>query len=108
MSSTYSDDDIDSWVEAIDNLHDYTTRDPGDARAAEHAVANLWSGDGYQDAPTHVLRMFVKAIETGYAAALRDVRDGQYDDEIETWRQAEDQGQRGARRSASPGPLVTG
>jgi hypothetical protein len=34
----------------------------------------------------HVLRMVVAAIETGYAAALRDVRDGTYDAEIETWR----------------------
>ena len=86
MSSTYSEKDVDGWIDAINNLHDYTTRDPGDARAAGEAVANLWSGYGYQDAPIEVLRMFVKAIETGYAAALRDVRDGQYDDEIETWR----------------------
>jgi hypothetical protein len=82
----YPESEVDSWVEAIDGLHDYVTRDPTDGRAAEGAVALLWSGYGFQDAPMHVLRMLVKAIETGYAAALRDVRDGQYDNEIETWR----------------------
>jgi hypothetical protein len=50
------------------------------------AVANLWSGYGYQEAPTHVLKMFVQAIEIGYAAALRDVRDGHFDSQIQMWR----------------------
>lgn len=37
-------------------------------------------------APTHVLRMLVQATEIGYIAALRDVRDGKFDAEIEEWR----------------------
>jgi hypothetical protein len=78
--------EIDDWVEAIANLHDYVTRDPADARTAEQAVANLWSGYGYQDAPMRVLTMFVQAIEIGYAAALRDVREGKFDSEIQMWR----------------------
>ncbi|GGK41767.1 hypothetical protein GCM10010124_38220 [Pilimelia terevasa] len=77
---------IDNWISAVANLHDYATRDPADARAADEAVAMLWSGYGYQDAPMQVLRMFCQAIEAGYATALRDVREGRYDAEIQTWR----------------------
>ncbi|MEU7802571.1 hypothetical protein AB0B10_25255 [Micromonospora arborensis] len=48
-------------------------------------MANLWSGYGYQDAPTEVLRMLVNANEIGYMAALNDVRDGDLDNEILMW-----------------------
>jgi hypothetical protein len=68
--------DVDEWVEMIARLHDNTATDPGDEREAERAAAMLWSGFGYLDAPTDVLRMFVQAIEVGYMAALGDVRDG--------------------------------
>jgi hypothetical protein len=81
-----SEYDVDSWAEAIANLHASTAHDPGDARAAYNAVANLWSEYGYQDAPTEVLRMLVNAIEIGYMAALNDIRDGDLDDEIRMWR----------------------
>ncbi len=80
-----SEYDVNDWAEAIANLHGSTARDPGDARRAYNAVANLWSGYGYQDAPTEVLRMLVNAIEIGYMAALNDVRDGDLDDEIRMW-----------------------
>jgi hypothetical protein len=60
--------------------------DPGDERRAYDAVANLWSGYGYQDAPTEVIKMLVNAIEIGYMPALNDVRDGDLDDEIRMWR----------------------
>lgn len=81
-----SEYDVNDWTEAIANLHASTARDPGDERRAYDAVANLWSGYGYQDAPTEVLRMLVNAIEIGYMAALGDVRDGDLDDEIRMWR----------------------
>ncbi|WP_018784348.1 hypothetical protein [Micromonospora sp. CNB394] len=68
--------DVDEWVEMIARLHDNTATDLGDEREAERAVAMLWSGFGYLDAPLDVLRMFVQAIEVGYMAALADVRDG--------------------------------
>lgn len=76
-----SEEDVSRWVEAIADLHASTARDPGDTRTAEEAVANLWSGYGYRDAPIAVLRMFVQAIEIGYMAALHDARDGGFDDE---------------------------
>ena len=57
-----------------------------DQRAASEAMANLSSAFGYQDAPTDVLRMLVAATEVGYMTALRDVRDGDFDDEILEWR----------------------
>jgi len=82
---SFSEYDVDQWAEAIANLHASTGHDPGDERRA-YAVANLWSGYGYQDAPTEVIRMLVNAIEIGYMAALNDVRDGDLDDEIRMWR----------------------
>ncbi|MGH4006622.1 MAG: hypothetical protein ACRDTH_00355 [Pseudonocardiaceae bacterium] len=36
-------------------------------------MANLWSGFGYQNAPMHVLQVFVQAIEIGYPTVLQDV-----------------------------------
>ncbi|GGM23535.1 hypothetical protein ACFFX1_10485 [Dactylosporangium sucinum] len=83
---SFSEYDVNQWAEAIANLHASTTHDSGDARQAYDAVANLWSGYGYQDAPTEVLRMLVNAIEIGYMAALNDVRSGDLDDEIRMWR----------------------
>lgn len=83
---SFSEYDVTGWSEAIANLHATTAHDPGDARTAYEAVANLWSEYGYQDAPTEVLRMLVNAIEIGYMAALNDVRDGDLDDEIRMWR----------------------
>jgi hypothetical protein len=81
-----SADDINDWVQAIATLHDTVATEPEDEAAAHEAAANLWSGFGYQDAPGDVLRMFSQAIEIGYLIALRDVRDGDFDDQITEWR----------------------
>ncbi|WP_431728463.1 hypothetical protein [Verrucosispora sp. TAA-831] len=75
-----------SWSEAVANLHANTAHDPGDMRRAYEAMANVWSAYGYQDAPIEVLRMLVNATEVGYMAALNDLRRGNLDDEITTWR----------------------
>jgi hypothetical protein len=83
---SYSRVDVDGWADAVANLHATTARDPSDQRAASEAMANLWSAFGYQDAPTDVLRMLVAATEVGYMTALRDVRHGDFDDEILDWR----------------------
>jgi hypothetical protein len=81
-----SEDDINDWVQAITTLHNTVATEPGDEAAARDAAANLWSGFGYQDAPGDVLRMFCHAIEIGYMTALRDVRDGDFDDQLIEWR----------------------
>lgn len=83
---SFSEYDVDSWAEAVTNLHASIAHDPGDARRAYDAVANLWSGYGYQDAPAEVIGMLVSAIEIGYMVALEDVRDGDLDEEIRMWR----------------------
>nr|WP_152332191.1 hypothetical protein [Micromonospora purpureochromogenes] len=83
---SYSKDDVTGWSEAVANLHTNTAHDPGDERRAYEAMANVWSEYGYQDAPTEVLRMLVNATEVGYMAALNDLRRGDLDDEITTWR----------------------
>jgi hypothetical protein len=66
----------------IARLHDTVATDPGDEREAAQAAANLWSGFGYLDAPTDVLRMFAQVIEVGYMTALNDVRDGNINVEL--------------------------
>jgi hypothetical protein len=80
------EEEVADWIQAIAALYAYAARDSEDANAAADAAANLWSGFGYQDAPARVLEMFVQAIEVGYASALRDVREGNFDDEIRMWR----------------------
>jgi hypothetical protein len=79
---SYSEYDVTSWSEAVSNLHAGTAHDPGDARTAYEAMANVWSAYGFQDAPIEVLRMLVTASEIGYLAALNDLRDGDLDDRI--------------------------
>ncbi|MGW6358683.1 hypothetical protein ACWFR5_26800 [Streptomyces sp. NPDC055092] len=76
---------LDGFVQAINDLHLATVRDE-DVRAASEAAANLHSGSGYLYAPTAVLEAFSRAIEIGYAAALQDMREGKVDADIEQWR----------------------
>lgn len=48
-----------------------------DERAAQEATANLLSAHGgFLYAPTVMMHLIAQAIETGYIAALRDMRDG--------------------------------
>ncbi len=77
---------VDEWVDAITNLHAIALRDDAAHRIAYEAVANLWSGFGYQDAPPQVQQMLINALEAGYATALSNLRDGDLDDEIREWR----------------------
>lgn len=79
-------DTIDDWAHAISTLYHGLRADLTDERIARDAVANLWSGFGYQDAPTEVTQMFLHALEAGYLTALRDVRDGDLDEQILEWR----------------------
>jgi hypothetical protein len=78
--------EVDDWLDAISRLHGGGRWDYGDWKAAEHAVANLWSEFGYLSAPLEVLQMFHQALEVGYMTALQDVRDGKFDGEIAMWR----------------------
>jgi hypothetical protein len=79
------EDEINGWIDAIAVLYGTAVRDE-DARVTAEAVANLWSGFGYQDPPPQVQQMLIQAIEIGYATAMHDVRDGQFDGEIKMWR----------------------
>jgi len=83
---SFSEHDIHSWAEAISNLQATTAHDRDDERRAYDAVANLWSEYGYQDAPAEVDRLLKNAIEVGYMAALKDVRDGNLDEQLRMWR----------------------
>ncbi len=58
------------------------------ARAAGHAAAKLCSGAGHRllYAPPELQQLITEAIEIGYATALQDVRDGDFDGAIREWR----------------------
>ncbi|MEU3755100.1 hypothetical protein AB0H17_20375 [Streptomyces olivoreticuli] len=78
-------EEIGNAARTVSNLHMATV--PGEhARAADHAAANLCSGAGLSVAPTELQQLITEAIQIGYAAALKDVRDGDFDGDIEEWR----------------------
>lgn len=74
-------EDLDALMQAVTDLHEATVRDE-DSRAAGEAAANLQSASGFLYASREVLDTFARAMEIGYAAALRDVREGRLDGEI--------------------------
>jgi len=88
MDQGFSAYEVDSWCEAIDQLHDYAMRHAYSRREVEYAVGWELSRWGYLGAPHPVLQMMSRAVESGYAFALRDIREGSYDREIVQWRPA--------------------
>ncbi|PGH48130.1 hypothetical protein [Streptomyces sp. Ru87] len=82
-----SQEEIRNTAQAVTDLHIATV--PGEhARPAGHAAANLCSeaGPALLAAPTQLQNLIAEAIEIGYAAALRDVRDGDFDGDLQEWR----------------------
>ncbi len=88
MDQGFSAYEVDSWCEAIDQLHDYAMRHAYSRREVEYAVGRELSRWGFLGAPNPVLQMMSRAVESGYAFALRDIREGSYDREIVQWRPA--------------------
>ncbi|WP_328328683.1 MULTISPECIES: hypothetical protein [unclassified Streptomyces] len=86
MTST-SQEEIGTAAQAITDLHIATVPDEH-ARAAGHAAANLCSGAGADllYAPPRLQQLIAEAIEVGYATALRDVHNGNFDEDIQEWR----------------------
>ncbi|RYJ30537.1 hypothetical protein CU044_1272 [Streptomyces sp. L-9-10] len=80
-----SQEEIGSAVRAVSDLHMATVPDEH-ARAADHAAANLCSGAGLSVAPAGLHQLINEAIQIGYSAALSDMRDGDFDDDIREWR----------------------
>jgi hypothetical protein len=70
---------IEIWSSVVADLYGGVSANRSDSRAAGEAAACLWSGAGRLDAPTAVARLICQAIETGYLAALSDVRAGKID-----------------------------
>ena len=89
MDQGFSAYEVDSWCEAIDQL----SRLRHAPRVFPGARWNTRSGGrssrwGFLGAPHPVLQMMSRAVESGYAFALRDIREGSYDREIVQWRPA--------------------
>jgi hypothetical protein len=83
---TYTDEDVDDWCHAVADLNDTALQAAHSTHDITHRVALEMSGWGYMDAPTKVIYMIRDAIEAGYAFALRDVREGHHDEQIDLWR----------------------
>jgi hypothetical protein len=86
---SFSERDLDSWTELVTSMHAITAHELADEQLAYEAMANIWSGSGYQsydNLPDAALRMLITATEIGYAAALNDIRSGDLDADILQWR----------------------
>jgi hypothetical protein len=80
-------EEIKNAAQAISDMHVATV--PSEhAHAAGHAAAKLCSGAGHRllYSPTELQQLIAEAIEIGYATALQDVRDGDFDEAIREWR----------------------
>ncbi|MFG3441153.1 hypothetical protein ACGF0J_28210 [Nonomuraea sp. NPDC047897] len=74
---SYTSDDLVAWERSVDVLRDGPRDDANDGRAAYEATANLCSAwGGWMDMPEQLVNIVHRAVETGYAQALADVRDG--------------------------------
>ncbi|MEV4080801.1 hypothetical protein ACGFJC_13050 [Nonomuraea fuscirosea] len=74
---SYTRDDLAAWERSVDVLRGGPREDASDARAAYEATANLCSAwGGWMDMPGAISNVVHRAVETGYAQALADVRDG--------------------------------
>ncbi|MDT0613607.1 hypothetical protein [Streptomyces lancefieldiae] len=82
-------EEIKNAAQAISDMH-VATVSGEHARAASDAAANLYSSAGHRllYAPPELRQLITEAIEVGYAAALQDVRDGDFDGNILEWRPA--------------------
>jgi hypothetical protein len=74
--SGISEEELLGCARAIDDLRQTVQPAQDDAEAAQQATARLWSQAGHDLGATQVARLLTRAIETGYALALRDARDG--------------------------------
>ena len=86
MEETPTKEEIDGWFDAVDGIWGSAEDEPGDMRLAGEAMANVWSGSGYQPSPTEAWHMLERATEIGYLIALRDLREGDLDDIIRSSR----------------------
>ncbi|MEU8271242.1 hypothetical protein AB0B89_29295 [Sphaerisporangium sp. NPDC049002] len=76
----YTSADLTDWEQSANILSSGRRDDPADVREAREATANLcsaWGGWTYM--PEAIANIVQRAIETGYLAALADVRDGKID-----------------------------
>src|SRR5437879_4084892 len=67
--------------DTIDSMFNIASTDAtsGDGRLAYEAAANLCSGHGLTHLPLDIAQTISRAIETGYLAALADLRAGELD-----------------------------
>ena len=80
------DDAVRQWAGFFASMRGWARINSGDEPAAREAMANLWSPSGLQDVlPYQVMTLLIEATEVGYLCALRDVRDGDFDADLEAW-----------------------
>lgn len=80
------DDAVRAWTESFASMRGWARIEHSDERAAYEAMANLWSASGLLNVlPLDVMKLLIEATEVGYLCALRDVRNGDFDADLEAW-----------------------
>ena len=80
-------EELDECIRIVDAMWDLEVTDRGHERHADHAAGMLLSGSALQAvAPGEILDIVNRAIQVGYMAALKDVQNGNLDDDILHWR----------------------
>lgn len=75
--ASYTSGDLAEWERLTNSLHSGRRDSYADVRVAQEAKADLCSAwGGWMDMPEAIANIVEHAIETGYLAALADVRDG--------------------------------
>lgn len=79
-------EELDSCVEIVSAMWGSEVAGGGYEREAKHAAAMRMSGSGIIHAAPALGDLVEWAIEIGYMAALKDVQDGEHDNNIRQWR----------------------
>jgi hypothetical protein len=82
-----SSGELDQCTQIVSAIWEAEVADRGHERQADHAAGMLLSGSALQlIAPGEILELVNWAIQVGYMAALKDVRNGALDGDIAQWR----------------------
>lgn len=75
--AAYTWRDLAEWEQLVGYLDSGRHDDPADVRRAQDAAENLCSAwGGWRHMPEEISNIVRRAVETGYLAALGDVREG--------------------------------
>jgi hypothetical protein len=84
-----SQQEVDDWIKVVGHMrYNAFHFERADEAAAQRSLGDvdLLDACGCLTSPPPVREMFSQLMEIGYLMALRDVRDGEFDGELASWR----------------------